>query len=207
MRISDRYEFIYFAIPRSGSTSIRTMLDEYSNIHSVHVTKGELFHHIFPNELIRKYDKEKVERYKKFVVMRRPDDRLLSLYFHHIKMLPNSIVSRTKRLSLFSYVLFIVLYCIRKKRLMASAFNFIDSAPGVDAVFFLESPILSLQIASYLGIPEKKVPHLNAIHRAGGRLECLNRKVASLIFRKDCLLWRAASKNGFNPVMIKESGE
>ena len=66
-RISHTHKFIYFAFPKTGSESVRKILDPYSDIKAVtrsHVTKDNPFYtHITPEEtkkIFFKVLKEKV---------------------------------------------------------------------------------------------------------------------------------------------------
>lgn len=95
MRISHRYKFIFLANPRTASTSIRKLLDRYSDIKSVHISeinkKFPFYDHISALELKLIFEENDWdwESYRKFCVVRNPFDRVVSLYHHKLKNIKN----------------------------------------------------------------------------------------------------------------------
>lgn len=89
MRISHQYKFVYLAVPRTGSTSVRDALDPISDIKSVHrpLTTEEhpYYHHIPYAELEPLFKKNgwDIGQYYSFGVVRNPFDRVVSLYHHY----------------------------------------------------------------------------------------------------------------------------
>ncbi len=87
MRISHEHKFIFFSVPRTGSTTVREILDEYSDVKSIHISKtseeNPFYHHISPLEVERIFDQRGWEwdRYKKFCFVRNPFDRVVSLFY------------------------------------------------------------------------------------------------------------------------------
>jgi len=85
-RISHKYKFIFFAFPKTGSESIRKMLDPYSDIKAVtrkEITSENPFYtHITPQETKDIFEEKgwNYDEYYKFVCVRNPFSRLLSLY-------------------------------------------------------------------------------------------------------------------------------
>ena len=86
MRISHRHRFVFFASPKTGSRSVRRLLDAYSEIHGrpAHKVTADFpfYNHIRPVELrdvfaARGWD---FDGYFKFVMVRNPWSRLVSLY-------------------------------------------------------------------------------------------------------------------------------
>nr|VFJ62230.1 MAG: Sulfotransferase family protein [Candidatus Kentron sp. DK] len=92
MRVSHAYKFIFLAMPRTGSTSIRSILDFYSDIKSINIkqtTDGfPFYHHISAMELREIFNKRgwNWSEYRRFCVIRNPYDRIVSLYHHHLWM-------------------------------------------------------------------------------------------------------------------------
>jgi hypothetical protein len=92
MRISHKHRFVFLAYPRTGSTSIRKILDNYSDVKSIYIAetskKFPFYHHISASELKSIFDNRgwKWHSYKKFCVVRNPYDRVVSL-FHHSKIM------------------------------------------------------------------------------------------------------------------------
>jgi len=95
MRISHSHKFIFFATPRTGSTTIRNVLDKYSDISSIlisDITKDfPFYHHISALELKRIFECRgwNWDSYEKFCFVRNPYDRVVSLYHHYLRMRKN----------------------------------------------------------------------------------------------------------------------
>lgn len=86
MRISHRYRFIFFSNPKTGSETVRRVLDPYSDIEGIpfwELTEEHPFYtHIRPVE-VRALFRERgwdFEGYFKFTFVRNPWARLVSLY-------------------------------------------------------------------------------------------------------------------------------
>ncbi len=86
MRISHRHRFVFFASPKTGSRSVRRLLDAHSEIHGrpAHEVTADFpfYNHMRPVELrevfaSRDWD---FDDYFKFVMVRNPWSRLVSLY-------------------------------------------------------------------------------------------------------------------------------
>lgn len=92
MRISHRHRFLFLAYPRTASTSIRSLIDGYSDVTSVgfrQVTEeSPFYHHIPAGELKSIFDSKDWNwcDYRHFCVVRNPFSRVVSLYHHHLKM-------------------------------------------------------------------------------------------------------------------------
>jgi hypothetical protein len=86
MRISHQHRFVFFASPKTGSRSVRKLLDPYAEIHGrpAHELTADFpfYNHMRPVELrdvfaSRGWD---FEDYFKFVMVRNPWSKLVSLY-------------------------------------------------------------------------------------------------------------------------------
>lgn len=92
MRISHQHKFVFLALPRTGSTTVRRVLDAYSDVKSVHIAQTTpqfpFYHHISARELKRIFDDQGWDwfAYRRFCVVRNPFDRVVSLYHHYQKM-------------------------------------------------------------------------------------------------------------------------
>ena len=92
MRISHKYRFVFLANPRTGSTTVRSILDHYSDIKSVHITqiseRFPFYHYISAQEFKAIFEERGWDwsKYKKFCVIRNPYDRIVSLYHHGQQM-------------------------------------------------------------------------------------------------------------------------
>ncbi len=93
MRISHKHKLIFLAVTRAGSTTIRSILDDHSDIKSVSApeTSEEFpFHdHMSASELKRVFEEKgwNWSVYKKFCVVRNPYDRVVSFYHYHQSVL------------------------------------------------------------------------------------------------------------------------
>lgn len=101
MRISHRHRFVFLANPRTGSTTVRKILDDYSDIKSVHVSQVDdvnpFYHHISAAELKIIFEKKRWpwEEYRKFCMVRNPFDRVVSLYFLHQEILQGKVKGKS----------------------------------------------------------------------------------------------------------------
>lgn len=89
MRISHKYKFIFFANPKTGSSSVRQFLNPYTDVQPVlnylkRTSENPFYPHITPQEtraLFKDFDWD-FNSYNKFVFVRNPWARLVSLYEH-----------------------------------------------------------------------------------------------------------------------------
>lgn len=92
MRISHRYRFVFLSNPRTASRSIRAVLDEYSDIKSVHSSRvskqSPFYHHMPAGEAKRVFDERRWDwfEYRRFCIVRNPYARMVSLYHHYLNM-------------------------------------------------------------------------------------------------------------------------
>lgn len=86
MRISHRHRFIFFSNPKTGSESIRALLDPYSDVVGVPYRKrtpeNPFYSHIRPVEVRELFEERgwNFEAYYRFTFVRNPWARLVSLY-------------------------------------------------------------------------------------------------------------------------------
>ncbi len=86
MRISHRHRFVFFASPKTGSRSVRKLLDAHSEIHgrpADELTEDfPFYNHMRPVELRDVFESRgwDFDAYFKFVMVRNPWSRLVSLY-------------------------------------------------------------------------------------------------------------------------------
>jgi hypothetical protein len=87
MRISHRYKFIYYSIPKTGSESVRQLLDPLSDVkivaYSQITSKQPFYSHMRPVEVNRvfktlNYD---ISKYFSFATVRNPWKRMASLFY------------------------------------------------------------------------------------------------------------------------------
>ncbi|MEL7251462.1 MAG: sulfotransferase family 2 domain-containing protein [Bacteroidota bacterium] len=89
MRISHQYQFIFFANPKTASSSVRQFLNPYTDVQPVlnylkRTPENPFYPHITPGEtkpLFEAFDWD-FNSYNKFVFVRNPWARLVSLYEH-----------------------------------------------------------------------------------------------------------------------------
>lgn len=86
MRISHKYKFIFFANPKTGSETVREILELYSDVSSVQYRKknykNPFYSHISPKEVKQIFEEKRLcyDEYFKFTFVRNPWARLVSLY-------------------------------------------------------------------------------------------------------------------------------
>ena len=88
MRISHKYKFIYIALPKTGSSSVRKALDIYSDIRSKEADHEPPYGiHTSVSELKPHFDKMEWDwnDYFKFTIVRNPWSRLVSNYNYKMK--------------------------------------------------------------------------------------------------------------------------
>jgi hypothetical protein len=94
MRISHENKWIFFATPRSGSTTATAALDKYSDIASVNISERKKYNNPFYRHMTAKEAQEifiqkkwQFDEYFKFAGVRNPWDRAVSLYQHAVQIL------------------------------------------------------------------------------------------------------------------------
>lgn len=93
-RISHKYKFIFFAYPKTGSATVRNMLDEYSDIRATTYKKrtkeNPFYSHITALETKKIFEERgwDYDSYFKFVVIRNPYSRIVSLYNMSFRNMP-----------------------------------------------------------------------------------------------------------------------
>ena len=86
MRISHRYKYIFFANPKTGSETVRKILDPHCDVKSVGYrdmnTENPFYVHMLPREASQVFSTLKwdYDDYFKFVFVRNPWARLVSIY-------------------------------------------------------------------------------------------------------------------------------
>lgn len=92
MRISHQHRFLFLSYPRTASRSVRKVLDRYSDIESVNISRinqeHPFYHHMPAKEAKSVFDEMGWDwfRYRRFCVVRNPYARVVSLYHHHLSM-------------------------------------------------------------------------------------------------------------------------
>ena len=86
MRISHKHKFVCISITKTGSTSVRYSLDEYSEIESQGDFKKPYFHHVEAERLQTHFEKKNWnwDDYFKFTFVRNPYSRLVS-WWNYVK--------------------------------------------------------------------------------------------------------------------------
>jgi hypothetical protein len=86
MRISHRHKFVFFSSPKTGSESMRALLDPLSDVRDVQFPRATpafpFYSHIRPIEVKAAFDRFgwRYDDYYRFVFVRNPWQRLASLY-------------------------------------------------------------------------------------------------------------------------------
>jgi hypothetical protein len=206
MRISHQHKFIFFAVPRTGSTTVRRVLDDYSDIQSVHITETSeehpFYHHISPREVVEIFDQRgwDYSQYRTFCFARNPFDRVVSLFHHRLKMNYDGWVGDLKRRlklkvmkrSMFSQ--FVEQNVSNWGRLEEPVSRFISDDEGFDLVddtlFFEE---IEATLPEYLkenfeiGVPKSQIPHKNSSKRKNYRsyFDPSDKKIVKSVYEED----------------------
>jgi len=91
MRISHRYKFVFLSHARTGSQTVRRLLDPFSDVTSVHYSQTDetnpFYNHISALELKNEFDRRCWDwsAYRKFCFTRNPWERVVSLYHHFVR--------------------------------------------------------------------------------------------------------------------------
>ena len=90
MRISHKHKFVYIAITKTGSTSIRHLLNKHSDITSK-TGQGDFAHHNTAQQLKDVFAKNDWDwdDYLKFTVVRHPISRIYSAYKYRLRVATN----------------------------------------------------------------------------------------------------------------------
>lgn len=176
MRISHSRKFVFLATPRTGSTTARNILDNYSDIKSIHITETSedfpYYHHISASELKSIFADRSWnwDSYKKFCVVRNPYDRIVSLYHLDKKLRTQKNYNQSESPSTIKQKSFkdYVMTINPKQRLPTSLREFICDADGnflVNDILMFEK--LRDELPKFLdtldiSITSEEMPHLNA---------------------------------------------
>jgi len=184
MRISHQRRFVFLANPRTGSTTVRKILDDYSDVKSVHITETSdefpFYDHISASELKAIFEKKGWEwaEYRKFCMVRNPFDRVVSLYHLHQEIMRQKVKGRNVIQKLLRYIKRriiplntfhdYVMHIDPNVRMSKSLKTLICDNNGdslVDDVIMYER--ISDELPTYLSlfdiyISKEEIPHLNA---------------------------------------------
>ena len=184
MRVSHKHKFIFFAVPRTGSTTVRAVLDPFSDLKSRHITEidddAPFYHHISPAEarVIFQQRGWDFESYYRFCFVRNPFDRATSLFHHRIKTQDVStwqrFMTRQKVRFLRKRVfnMYVDQHIVQWGRLEAPVSEFVQSDDGtvlVDQIFPFEHLKKSLQtVFTHMDLPASRlsIPHKNQSDRS-----------------------------------------
>ena len=179
MRISHEHKFIFFALPKTGSTTIRFCLDQYFNadgiapaqgeyIKSVGESKSPYYHHGSLKNLKEEFLNNNWiwSKYFKFTFVRNPFDRIVSFYHYYRQDLgyverpelkPESYLKLVKASQDSSFADFIK---YNKIYIMPSQFEQIKGGE----VFIGKSENFQEDfntVCDKIGIPQQQLPHKN----------------------------------------------
>ena len=88
MRISHKHKFVFIAVMKTGSTSVRNTLNDYSDIISNSDKNSPYTHHTNVRKLEKHFDEKNWnwDDYFKFSFVRNPWDRTISVYKYLLKL-------------------------------------------------------------------------------------------------------------------------
>jgi hypothetical protein len=95
MRISHKHKFVFIANQKTASSSIRTTLDEYSEISGVSDFESEYYYHTSAYNLKKHFETQSWDwdDYFKFSFVRNPWDSAVSHFFYRSKMLKETLAN------------------------------------------------------------------------------------------------------------------
>lgn len=163
MRISHQHRFVFLSNPQSGSTSIRTALDPYSEIKSS--AEFPYHHHTNARKLKEHFEEQgwDWERYFKFTTVRNPWDRMVARYYYGLSN-PKSVWHKPAT-DAGSFAKFLDHPMILKSSPNSTLQVFAYSTEGtclVDEILKLEELQDSWpSVIKKLGLEEAKLPHIN----------------------------------------------
>lgn len=170
MRISHKYKFIFLSNPQSASTTIRKLLNPFSDIRSGNTLfphhDNEFPHHMDATGLKAKCDEMgwAWNEYFKFTTIRNPWDKMIGRY-HYGLAHPKSIWHiPAKSVSTFKEFVFHpeVIRHSKQSTIKKFAFNENDECL-VDYILKIEDINTELpKILNKLGLPKRKIRKLNA---------------------------------------------
>lgn len=151
MRISHKHKFIFIAVPKTGSTSVRSIIDPYSDITSVNDKNSPYKHHTTALNLKKHFESEgwDWEDYYKFSVVRNPWERRVSSWAYRLKKGQHNYNE---------FKDFAIHYPASPQ------FNWLSNENGdllMDYVFKLEDLGGIDKVFDHLGLPHTKLPHKN----------------------------------------------
>ena len=87
MRISHKHKFVYIAITKTGSSTIRSGLDEHSEVTPSHDKESPLHFHVEAFRLKKYFHEQKWDwdEYFKFTIVRNPWPRIVSQWEYKLK--------------------------------------------------------------------------------------------------------------------------
>lgn len=165
MRISHKHKFVFIATGKTGSTTIGTCLDEYSDVKSTGTKRTEFlkdnryYTHISAGELKPHFQEKGWDwgKYFSFAFVRNPWSRLVSNYFYRYHRRPNA----WKEESFWDFI-----FSGAKHSLSAnSQLSYMVDTSGNQLVDFI-GKYENLQqdfdiVCDKIGIPKQQLPHIN----------------------------------------------
>jgi hypothetical protein len=176
MRISHKHKFVYIAVQKTGSASIRNILDEYSDIRygnfnnkNPHATTWDVKKELFVN------DTKKFNSYFKFAFVRNPWARMASWYefmcrqVHKTESQKYDFVENQydtyKNISLMGFNRFIQFLYEKNKSYYLGYSRYYEDENGNNLLDFI-GKVENLQedfdiVCDKIGIPKQQLPHKN----------------------------------------------
>ena len=151
MRISHKHKFVFIAVPKTGSTSVRSVIDPYSDIASVNDKNSPYKHHTTALNLKNHFESQDWEwnSYYKFSTVRNPWARRVSSWVYRLKKGQHN-YNKFKDFAMHYPA--------------TPQFNWLSDEDGnflMDYVFKLEDPNGMDKVFNDLKIPKVKLPHKN----------------------------------------------
>lgn len=160
MRISHKHKFIFISVPKTGSESVRSVLNQFSDINS---STGLHAHHKKYSQILNDFNYSK--HYTCFGFVRNPWDRCVSHWFHIKKHAQNTKHYYGDRCRKILKTTFCFKDYLISEHILDPCFNWLSSNNlDLDIDFFCKMEAMQEDFAivcEKIGIPKQQVPHIN----------------------------------------------
>ena len=173
MRLSHKHKFVFIAVPKTASSTIRNCLDEYSDIKDVGDNTSPYYWHTTAFDLKKHFNEKNWNwnEYFSFAFVRNPWAKLVSNYFYKLNVTkkwkdeePEKYVN-WKKSTFEDYILEKNKVGIERTMSANLQLSYLTDANGKQIVDFI-GKVENLQedfdfVCDKIGIPKQQLPHKN----------------------------------------------
>lgn len=183
MRILHKHNLIYISIPRTGSTSLRKILDNYSDVSSEGNSSSNIFAHMNYQEILKEFPH--LKNYSIMVNVREIEERFVSLFYHRIKHSEKFAKLSAISISLSFYYYLIRLIKLKNMRLESPIYEYIKGFKGNLYVVNMKDQNLRLFLLKNFSIDYEETI-LNKITPSNKiKLNFIQKFIIQFAYRKD----------------------